>query len=418
MKKLFWLCLLLLIPGLLLRLDLGGSGILATDILLPLFAFTWVFQKIVVDRNFPKAAFLKPGFIFLAIALLSFLLGAGDLLFKEQVLSGAYLLRFFSLLIFGWAAVDLFPEKKEKEKLFQGLFKISGVVVLLGFFQFYFLPDISTFSTEGGWDPHTGRLLGTWMDPNFVAGFLGFMMPVALGKWYDSSSKKERFWLGVLILLFFGALFLTFSRSGYLAAGMGLGLFFLLRDPKVIFIGIIVAWVGIVSNERAQKRLNELAGTVSAIVMRNTDEIDPTASLRLESWRKSFELFQKYPVFGIGFNTYRYRAAEEGIVDESYFSSGGSDSSLLTVLVTTGVMGVIVYLWFWGGIFCRAMKIFISSNHTKSKVQSRKTNSYLGVASGVLAIVVHSFFVNSLLFPLIFMPIIVVSGVILDRRKQ
>ena len=435
MKKFFWFSLLLLIPGLLLRVDLGGSGILGTDIVLPVFVFVWLFRKLVIDRNFPLVPFLKPGFIFLGIAFLSFLLGAGDLLFKEQVLSGAYLLRFFSLLIFAWAGVDLFRTQKEKQSLLRGIFVISGIVVGLGFLQFYLVPDISTYSTEGGWDPHTGRLLGTWMDPNFVAGFLGFMLPIAIGRWYDLSfklqssnfklqnGKKERFYLGGLIVLFLGALFLTFSRSGYLAAGVGLGFFFLLRDPKVILVGFIVAGIGITSNERAQKRVTELFGTMASIVLRDTDEIDPTASLRLESWQKSFELFQKYPVLGIGFNTYRYKAAEEGIVDESYFSSGGSDSSLLTVLVTTGIVGFIVYLWFWIRIFIKAfcqssIYNFQSSKNAKSQKPIANSSLSLGLASGVLAILVHSFFVNSLLFPLILMPVYALSGVILRLTKN
>ena len=435
MKTFFWFCLLLLIPGLLLRVDLGGSGILGTDIILPVFAFCWLIKKLVIDRNFPSVPFLKSGFIFLGIAFFSFLLGAGDLLFKEQVLSGAYLLRFFALLIFAWAVVDLFPMKKEKNSLLNGLFIISGIVVVLGFLQFYLVPDISTYSTEGGWDPHTGRLLGTWMDPNFVAGFLGFMLPVVIGRWYDISfklqssnfnlqnGKKERFYLGALILLFLGALFLTFSRSGYLAAGMGLGFFFLLRDPKVILVGVVVAGIGIASNERAQKRVTELFGTMASIVLRDTDEIDPTASLRLESWRESLELFQKYPVLGIGFNTYRYKAAEEGIVDESYFSSGGSDSSLLTVLVTTGFVGFVVYIWFWVQIFIKAFSQFTIFNlQSTKKVKSQKLMAHsslsLGLASGILAILVHSFFVNSLLFPLILMPMYVVMGVVLGLTKD
>ncbi len=389
---------------------------MGTDIILPIFAAIWIFQKLVIDRKFPKCYFILPGFVFLGIAILSFLLSAGDLLFKEQVLSGAYLVRFFSLLIFGWAAVDLFAKKQEKEKFFRGLFGIVTIVILLGFLQFYLFPDISDFSTEGGWDPHQGRLLGTWMDPNFVAGLLGFMIPIALGKWYDSKSKKEKFWLGGLILISLFALFLTFSRSGYLAAGMGLGIFFLLRDPKVILIGVLLAGLGLATNERAQKRVGELAGTMSSIVFQNTDEIDPTASLRIESWRKSLELYNKYPILGIGYNTYRYRAAEEGIVDENYFSAGGSDSSLLTVLVTTGAVGFITFLWFLGTFFWQGMRGWWHEKSKSSKVFGPGGELPLGFATGIVAIFVHSFFVNSLLFPLILMPILAM-GSVLNRER-
>jgi len=402
MKVLFWLCLLLLIPGLLLRIPSGGVGILVADILVPLFVCTWFLKKILFDRSFPKASFLLSGIIFGFLALLSFFLGASDLLLKEQLLSFAYLIRFISLLFFGWIAVDIYQNSFETspKRFFKNIFWISFVVIFLGFLQFYFVPDISRWSTEGGWDPHTGRLLGTWMDPNFIAGFIGFLLPMGIAQWYKTQSRSGKFWLFGFLALCVGALFFTFSRSGYVSMVIGLFIFFLFRNPKIILIGIILATLGILSNDRAQKRVGELAGTISAVVLRDTDEIDPTASLRIQNWRKSFELWKKYPVFGIGYNTYRYRASEEGIVDEEYFSAGGSDSTHLTVLVTTGIVGFLAYLWFFGNLLLSNFQRF------------RKTQNeyFLGFTAGITALLVHSCFVNSLFFPLIFLPLIATAG--------
>ena len=402
MKVFFWFCLFLLIPGLLLRIPSSGAGILATDILLPIFSVVWVFKKIVIDRSFTKTFFLLPGCVFLLVAILSFLLGSFELLPLEQFLSAAYLIRFASFLIFGWAASDMFQTPNSTESFLKKIFWITAAVVVLGFLQFYLVPDISDWSTEGGWDPHTGRLLGTWMDPNFVAGFLGFMLPVVIAFFYHTPSKKTKFWLSLLIALSAGALFLTFSRSGYLASAMGLFLFFIFRDPKIILIGILLSVIGVLSNERAQKRLEEFSGTISALVFEDTDEVDPTASLRIQSWEKSFELWKKYPFLGIGFNTYRYRAAEEGIVNENYFSAGGSDSTHLTVLVTMGIIGFAAYLWFLGTLF---FVPFFRFFRTRNEI-------FLGFAAGFIALMVHATFVNSLLFPLIFLPVIALGGVL------
>ncbi len=405
MKIFFWCCLTLIIPGLLFRIPVGGAGILATDIILPVFAFIWLFQKLVISREFPRNSFIRPGIIFLAIALISFVLGASELLFKEQILSLAHLLRFSSLFIWGWASTDLFYA--EQNSFWKGLFWILTIVVLLGLIQFRFIPDISRWSTEGGLDPHTGRLLGTWLDPNFMAGLLGFSLPLLIARWYQFTSKRMKILLGIIILLFLCALFLTFSRSGYLAGSIGLFIFFLFKDWKIILLGILLLGIGITTNERAQKRVGELGSTVSAIVLHETDEIDPTASLRLQSWQKSFELWQKYPLLGIGYNTYRYRAAEEGIVDENYFSSGGSDSTQLTILVTTGILGLLAFLWFIGKImWINFYKFFTTKNEL-----------FLGLASGLVAIFIHSFFVNSLLFPLIFMPLIATAGILENIKK-
>ncbi len=414
MRYLFWACLLCLIPGLLIRIPFGGGGILLSDILAPLFALGWFVQKLLIDRQLPSFRFVAPALGFTVVALLSWVWGAWDLLLKEQVLSFSYIVRFVSIVFLGWYVLD--KKAVEVDKILLNLFKIVGVVVVLGYLQFYVYPDISKFSTVGGFDPHIGRLLGTWLDPNFVGGLLGFMLPVMLGYWYQTDNKKIKYWLGGLVLLSIYALFLTFSRSAYLAAVGGLAIFFLLRDPKIILVGILLATLGLVSSERAQQRVGELAGTMASVVLRDTDEVDATAKLRVQSWQRSLTLFEKYPVIGIGYNTYRFRGAEEGVVDENFFSAGGSDSTLLTVLVTTGVFGFLAFMWFYTDLWIRNFNRWRTAPRRSSFLSGGELN--LGFVAGWSAILVHSVFVNSLLFPLIFMPIMVVAGVLEANSKN
>lgn len=401
MQNFFWICLLLLIPGLLARVSFGGSGILATDILVPLFAVCWVGKKIIFNEKFPKCDFVGAGFAFVLVALVTWLIGAWSLDLSAKVLSFSYIIRIVTMLILGWAASEYFQDRSPT--FFKRFFLISGVVIALGFIQFIFIPDISLWSTEGGWDPHTGRLLGSWLDPNYLAGFLGFLLPIIVGAWY----RKKNFWLFCLGIIASVALFLTFSRSGYLAAVAGLGFFFLLRDWKIIILVLFVSILGLVSSERAQQRVEELSGTLASIVLQDTAEIDPTAKLRIQNWIKSFDLWKKYPVTGIGYNTYRWRAAEEGVVDESFFSAGAADGTHLTVLVTTGILGVLAYLWFLSILFWSPVQRWWKS----------KDERQLGFAMGVLSLLLHSVFVNSLLFPLIFLPVIVIAGVLQPAKK-
>lgn len=408
MQKLFWICLSSIIAGLLIRIPFGGGGILLSDILLPFFSSLYLGQLFFIKRNFPIVSFSNAGLFFLIIAFFSYLIGSWDLLLKEKILSFSYLVRFFSILVFGIATKNFIQNSKKEisEFFFQRLWIISGIIIAFGFLQFYLIPDIGNFSTLGGFDPHVGRFLGTWMDPNFIAGFLSFLLPLLFGKFYQSSNSKEKIKLGILIILFLYALFLTFSRSGYLALISGLFFFFLLRDPKIILLGILISILGIFTNERAQKRTFELFGTAKSILLRDTDEIDATANLRIESWSKSFELWKKYPAWGIGYNTYRFRAAEEGIVDESYFSAGGSDSTFLTILVTTGIIGFFSFSYFYFKLWIVNLKKFF---HTKNEL-------FLGFVSGISALFIHSFFVNSFLFPHIFLVVLFVAG-ILESKK-
>ncbi|PID70825.1 hypothetical protein CSB37_00200 [bacterium DOLZORAL124_38_8] len=406
----FFLAILWVLPlGLLARVGIGGAGILPTDILLPLFALVYLGHTFLFKRSsLPKVLGLPAFWVFVFLALVSFWLGAFWLDVKPRLVAFAYVLRLFSFGVFAWAGADLFGGKNFS-KLKTHLFSITAVIVVLGFVQFFVVPDISKYSTEGGLDPHIGRMLSTWLDPNYLAGFLGFMLPIVLADFYAQKSKKIKFlWLvlGLSILL---ALFLTFSRSGYLAAVAGLFLFFVFKDPKIILLGIFAVLLGLSVNERAQKRVGELAGTVAAVMFQQTDEIDPTASLRIQNWGKSFDLFKKYPLTGIGYNTYRYRAAEEGIVDENYFSAGGADSTHLTVLVTMGLFGLLSYLyWVYLLVFQGVKDFFIK--------KSKKQILSLGFSAGVLSLFIHASFVNSLFFPLIFVAVCAFWGAL--RRQK
>ncbi|HEY5713727.1 MAG TPA: O-antigen ligase family protein [Candidatus Gracilibacteria bacterium] len=425
----FWICMACMIPGLLIRVPVGGAGILLSDFILPLFAAFFVFYQLFWKRSLPRYYFLGLGLLFGLIAIISWILGAWPLEFKEQIISFSYIVRWISLIVFGAAAGELYGGENlktdesrnlgTKNSLYtflKGLWIIIAIILLIGFLQFFLIPDIGQFSTVGGFDPHTGRFLGTWMDPNFVAGLLAFFVPLMMGHWYSSPGYGtwSKGWLSILIVLSLVALFLTFSRSGYLAAGLGVGLFLLFRKPQIIVLGILMLSIGIATNPRANQRAEELFGTIGNIVFQESDEIDPTAMLRFESWEKTLELWEKYPIFGIGYNTYRYIASEEGLVDESYFSSGGSDSSLLTVLVTTGIVGFITFMLWYLQIWFHHLRKWYKSKFTPYPLSHTPYELHLGIWAGWSALFLHSFFVNSMLFPLILMPIMAVVGILRD----
>ena len=141
---------------------------------------------------------------------------------------------------------------------------------------------------------------------------------------------------------------------------------------------------------------------MASVLLHDTAEVDPTAKLRIQNWIKTVDVWKKYPVLGLGYNTYRWRGAEEGVVDESYFSAGGADGTHLTVLVTTGILGTLAYLWFLWMLFWKPVRRWWLNRDTQQ----------LGFAMGILALLIHAMFVNSLFFPLIFLPVIVIAGVL------
>ena len=414
MRFFFWIVLASILAGLLVRIPFGGGGILLSDLLAPMFGIFWVGRKILLREKFFVPRIFFAGFIFVFIGGFGFLLGAADLQKSEIFLGFFHLVRFISFLIFGVAAAEIFA--KNPKSFFPPAFCLSFGLVFLGFLQFYFFPDLAQISTIGGFDPHSGRMTSSFLDPNYFGGFVVFWLPILVAFFYRSPNffpffqkgrKIQILFLG-LIILFLGSIFLTFSRSAYLAAAAALFIFFFFRDRKMILLGILCVAISILSSERAQKRLGEFAGTVQSVVFFDTDEIDPTAQLRLQSWRQSLEIFAQKPLLGVGYNHYRAAATRAGMGDANYFSGGGADSTFLTILVTTGVLGAAAFFAFLASIWISIFRRFLSS----------RNEVFLGFVAGFSGVLVHAIFVNSLLFPLIFLPIVATAGVLAGARKK
>ena len=316
-------------------------------------------------------------FIFLGIAILSLFFGSFELSDSELKFAILRLARFIGISGIFFVARDL-PKKVTKKA---GTFLIFGGVIfaLTGFILLRIIPDFESAGlAELGWDPHIGRLTSTFLDPNFAAGAFAFLLALVGGRFL-----KEKKLGGQILFLVFGsilglALFLTFSRSGLLALGVGgliLGIF---GDRRILLAGILVAILGISISSRTAERVGELATSIESLGGQSVQVLDPTAQLRVESWNDGRRIFRENPILGVGFGAYRFH---QNFSDEESHAATGSDASLLNVAAETGIAGLAAFLIFLWNL--------ISASWQK------KEFGFLAALGGIL---VHSIFVNSLFF--------------------
>ena len=95
-------------------------------------------------------------------------------------------------------------------------------------------------------------------------------------------------------------------------------------------------------------------------------------------------VWQTSPVVGVGFNAYRYAKYQQGILNEEGLleshSGAGADSSILFVLATTGVVGLMAYLNLGFNLWKYAAGNILFK-------------------TSLLGIIAHSFFNNTLFYP-------------------
>ena len=381
-----------LVPGMLLRFDFGAGGWVPLDFWWGGVIGIYLVKKLLIDRQWLSYPLFWPGAAFITWAFFTLIWQGSDLLPLERILSGAYLVQWVWWWIWGYLVFSVVRVAEHRASLIKHLEWILALVLVGGLIQFQWFPNLGSWSVEGGWDPHSGRLFGTWLDPNFIAGFLALSAPVLWEWFYSSPWGGRKIFRGILFLLLIIAAFLTFSRSGYLALAIGLLLFWVRRTPWMIGISALALMVAVSFNFRVQERLIQFTDTLTSIIQQDPRSVDPTAQLRIDSWRDSLALWEEGNHWtGIGYNTYRYRAAQAGLTQENFHSAGGADSSLLTILVTTGFIGLGLIFWLlfvllWPGIQFWAAQI--------PPLQR-------AFAAGTVGLLVHACFVNSLWYPFI-----------------
>lgn len=282
-----------------------------------------------IIRNFkrPKSFLYFENFLIIALATWIYSI----LLFKNlEVLFGLlYLFRiaaYFYFFIYVWNFVR--EKLSNKELVINSLLLVTVVSGVFGWVQYFIIPSLIPFFTWG-WDEHLYRLVGTFLDPTFLGLILVFGI---LTSFYMFLTKRKKVYIPIIIFLLVSLAF-TYSRGSYLALLVGLISYALFKRKIKQIILIILTLVILIF----------LLPTSGNHVLRITREFSVIA--RIDNYLETIKVFEKSPVFGIGYNNLCL-AKNEFIKFESTssHSCSGSDSSLLMVLATTGVVGTIILI--------------------------------------------------------------------------
>ncbi len=334
-------------------------------------------------KNKIKLNFLfKPLLFFVGSIVVSLLLAFNDLVFLELFTSSLYIVRWIGYLFvfFGVFTLNSF----EKKQVLRAVFLQGIVFGLLGLTQFLLYPDLRNI-IYAGWDPHLGRLFGTFLDPNFAGIYI--VLHIILGVFLYKESKSTFVGGGVLFLVCL--LFLTYSRGSFLAFLTILGMYAIFFKKKLLAVlGATIFFAVLLMLPRSFGEGVRLERTSTIVA-------------RFQNWSDAGSLFLQSPLFGVGFNTYRYRRGGEEIVSEyPDLAGGGVDNSYLFILVTSGIFGLVSYIYLWYFLARFSMKVY--------------RDFLIFPVLGALG--VHAFFTNTLFYPWNMIWLWIIVGVSVEKE--
>jgi O-antigen ligase len=149
----------------------------------------------------------------------------------------------------------------------------------------------------------TGPFWAVGLGPNHFGAFIVHYTAVFLGLLLLDKIRWHKILFLSTVLISLHPLFFSYSRGAYVAALAVLVYFGLAKKRSLLILAVVlvIAWQTILPSS-----------VVERITMTKTEEgqIERSAAIRLDLWDHAVTLFEKKPVFGIGFGGYEFTMPE------------------------------------------------------------------------------------------------------------
>lgn len=250
----------------------------------------------------------------------------------QNLIAFGYLLRFYLYSFF-----FIYLNTVDKNIIKKSLRLFSCLVLFYSFAQYFFYPNLRNLYYLG-WDPHWYRMFGLFFDTSITGIILVFIFFFQIFYPY-----KDKYLNWLLRLITFIAILLTFSRITFLVFIISLICWYLAnKNYKNILIFLIVFLIGIFIVPKPTGESVNLTRTFS-IESRIADNL------------QGLNIFFKNPILGVGYNRIGYFKNSRSIHSKNAFAS-----SFMTILVSSGIIGIIFFINF-------LFQSFIAINH-KGKI--------------------------------------------------
>lgn len=232
-------------------------------------------------------------------------------------------------------------------------------------------------------------------EPNTFGGYLMLMFSLVLGIFLYTPGGKRKLQLAGLLGIIFLPLIFTESRSSYLSFVASMGLFILLSEKKRLLIGVSLVSLALAPVLLPQNAINRIMYTFNQAeeagqLKVGAVKLDTSTSERLKSWQIVLtKRFPEHPVLGVGVT-----------------GGGFLDAQYPRVLLETGMVGLILFLWLVRRIWVLLRQCYDQIEEPLFK------GAALGAICGFGGLIVHGIGANSFIIVRIMEPLMIILGLL------
>ena len=353
------------------------------DFLLVVIGLSW-FAKNAVHKElglFLKTPLNKAILFYVLACLVSTIIGIAE--DRVEIKTGMlFVLKYIEYFILYFMVVNHVKDNDQGKRLIFCLLFTCFIVSILGIIQ---IP---------GGERASAPFEGETGEPNTLGGYLLFIGAIVAGLIIKSENRKLRALMLILVLAMVPAFLFTQSRSSYLGLIPVCFIFGFLAKRKIIVVGLITIAFLLSPLILPTQVKNRILYTFTQPQRSDQLEIgglrfDTSTSARLISTKEILKNWPKHPIFGYGVTGY-----------------GFNESQFPRVLIETGILGLIAFIYLLYSIFGLAI----------NRIKEVKSPEFKGLAygffAGFIGLLFHSLGANTFTIVRIMEPFWFLAGII------
>lgn len=355
------------------------------DFLVCLFVISWIIFK---KGKIKKSSIFNYSIPLLLVAVFSFSVHTPMYNLSEILPSFFYLIRLVVYFMFFWTLNDFLTA--QKTPVIKYLALAGMVTAVIATLQYLIMPDMR-FLYQSGWDDHLYRAVGAFLDPAYTSIILILTLIIFLNGRIIEINKKANLMFIIFIAV---VIVLTFSRTAYLLTFILLIYYVFQKKQKLFFVLLAVFLLAIIFVPKPTGEGVDLFRKRSII-------------LKYENYRQGILVIKNNILLGVGYNYLRPNLRNTGFlpVENWEYSNAGAglDNSFLFVFATTGILGLIFFVWWIYFLI-------------KIPIKNIKKDNCRILLFSLLVIIIESFFVNAFFYPWILVWLFAVIAQIISEN--
>jgi len=327
---------------------------------------------------------LKPGYrlspidapilFFFGIFIVLFIINSPDM---RVGLDGLRAVIQYTLWFF--VAMQLIRSFEGAKRVLIILLIIGTLIGLHGIYQYIIAVDIPPNWTDIAEDPVRTRVFSILKSPNILGSFIVLIGPLSLA----FAANHKVFWKKLIFLGAFGimsaCLLFTYSKMALFAYIAALGIYFLIKDKRLILV--LIAAVVLIC------LFVPSIGSRIAYLLSPEYIISALKGGRLARWIQGLKILQENLFFGVGLGRFGGAVAMNNKIPGTYYM----DNYYLKTAVEGGLAGLGAFLILVFNVVVWGIRAIFKLS---KEIDKEKFNYGVGIFAGLVGVLVHNLVEN------------------------